>query len=243
MHARVAATRRDATHKVTTALRPDRHRGHGRARDGAQPAARALDHGRRVRGVPSPARLQAQLTGALVVVADRFYPSNEICSCCGAVRAELAPPQRTFCCEACGHAFRCDPNAAQDLEHLAAGFAVTACGEERSGPARGRRVKRSPVARTDIHMSDRSQANGKRPSAPPTTSPSPALLSGRTRATAAPTQAARPPRPGEVRSRLARLGSLRRVASRRDTAAAASALAFTIAGEGRRRAEATIKGS
>ena len=59
------------------------------------------------------------------------------------VRAELALSQRVFRCDACGHEADRDLNAARNLEHLAASFAVTACGEERSGPARKGRVKRS----------------------------------------------------------------------------------------------------
>jgi putative transposase len=88
---------------------------------------------------------KARRTGALVVVADRFQPSSKTCSCCGVVKAELALSQRTFRCDACGHALDRDLNAACNLEQVAASFAVTACGEARSGPARKGRVKRSSV--------------------------------------------------------------------------------------------------
>ncbi len=61
------------------------------------------------------------------------------------MRAELALSQRTSRCDACGHASDRDLDAVRNLEHLAASFAVRACGEERSGPAREGRVKRSSV--------------------------------------------------------------------------------------------------
>lgn len=65
------------------------------------------------------------------------------------MRAELAPSQRTFRCEACGHALDRDLDAAHDIERLAASFAVKACGEGRSGPAREGRVER-PSAKQEL---------------------------------------------------------------------------------------------
>ena len=59
------------------------------------------------------------MTGALVVVADRWSPSSKICSRCSAVRAELALSHRTFRCDACGHEADRNLNATRNLEHLA----------------------------------------------------------------------------------------------------------------------------
>ena len=94
LHARIAAIRRDATHKATTAL--------------ARRFARIGIEDLNVRGMARNRSLarsvmdgafgefrrqleyKARRTGALVVVADRFYQSSESCFSCGAVRAELA---------------------------------------------------------------------------------------------------------------------------------------------------------
>ncbi len=88
---------------------------------------------------------KARFYGATVVVADRWFPSSKTCSCCGSVKAELALSQRLFHCDDCGYEAGRDYNAALNLEKLAASFAVSACGAERSGAARKPRVKRASV--------------------------------------------------------------------------------------------------
>ncbi len=147
LHARIANIRRDATHQVTTMLArtfsrigiEDLHvRGMARNRS----LARSVMDG----GFGEFRRqliYKARMTGATIVVADRWYPSSKTCSCCGSVKAGLALSQRLYACDTCGHAVDRDLNAAINLERLAASFAVTACGEERSGVARKRRVKRA----------------------------------------------------------------------------------------------------
>ncbi|WP_298225283.1 zinc ribbon domain-containing protein, partial [Acidocella sp.] len=87
----------------------------------------------------------ARFYGATVVVADRWFPSSKTCSCCGSVKAELALSQRLFHCDECGDEAGRDYNAARNLENLAASFAVSACGEERSGVGHKPRVKRASV--------------------------------------------------------------------------------------------------
>ena len=149
LHARIANIRKDATHKGTTQLAKTYKRigiedlnVRGMARN--RHLARSIMDGgffefRR------QLEYKARLYGAVVVVADRWFPSSKTCSCCGLVKAELDLAQRTFRCTACG--FECDRdiNAARNLEHLAASFAVSACGEERSGAVRKRRVKRASM--------------------------------------------------------------------------------------------------
>ena len=88
---------------------------------------------------------KARLRGATIVVADKFYPSSKTCSCCGSVKAELDLSQRVYSCESCGYEADRDVNAARNLEKLAASFAVTACGEDRSGARRKPRVKRASM--------------------------------------------------------------------------------------------------
>lgn len=149
MHSRIAAIRRDATHKATAML--------------TKTYARIGIEDLNVQGMsrnPRLARLimdggffefrrqleyKARFYGATVVVADRWFPSSKTCSCCGSVKTELALSQRTYHCDTCGHEVDRDLNAARNLEHLAASSVVSACGEERSGAVRKPRVKRASV--------------------------------------------------------------------------------------------------
>jgi putative transposase len=147
LHSRIAAIRRDATHKATTLLAKtyrligiedlnvrgmarNRHLARSIMDGGFFEFRRQLDY-------------KARFYGATVVVADRWFPSSKTCSCCGSVKAELALSQRTYHCDTCGHEVDRDRNAARNLEHLAASSAVSACGEERSGVVRKPRVKRA----------------------------------------------------------------------------------------------------
>jgi len=147
LHSRIAAIRRDATHKTTTLLAKtyrligiedlnvrgmvrNRHLARSMMDGGFFEFRRQLDY-------------KARFYGATVVVADRWFPSSKTCSCCGSVKAELALSQRTYHCDTCGHEVYRDRNAAHNLEHLAASSAVSACGEERSGVVRKPRVKRA----------------------------------------------------------------------------------------------------
>jgi putative transposase len=83
--------------------------------------------------------------GAPVTIADRWFPSSKTCSRCGFIIPELSLSQRIFRCPRCGFECDRDRNAALNLEYLAASYAVTACGEERSGVVRKSRVKRASV--------------------------------------------------------------------------------------------------
>jgi putative transposase len=149
VHRRIAAIRRDATHKLTTRL----------TRAYKVVGIEDLN----VRGMASNRRLarsimdggffefrrqltyKAALYGAHVVIADRWYPSSKTCSCCGVVKETLALSQREFKCDDCGFEAPRDVNAALNLARLAASSAVSACGEPRSGASRKARVKRGSV--------------------------------------------------------------------------------------------------
>ncbi|RGC69153.1 putative transposase DNA-binding domain protein [Micromonospora sp. MW-13] len=64
--------------------------------------------------------------GRNLVVVDRWFPSSKLCSTCGA-RAERIPlTVRSWTCR-CGTVHDRDVNAARNI--LAAGLAVTACGD------------------------------------------------------------------------------------------------------------------
>jgi putative transposase len=149
LHARIANVRKDAIHKATTRLvktyrrigiedlnvrgmAQNRHLARSIMDGGFHEFRRQLEY-------------KAQFYGAIIVVADKWFPSSKTCSCCGSVKTELALSQRLFHCFECSFESERDWNAARNLERLAASSAVSACGEERSGAVRKSRVKRALV--------------------------------------------------------------------------------------------------
>lgn len=103
---------------------------------------------------PGMGQLFRQLTyksewyGSRLIVADRFFPSTQLCSSCGTLNAQVKGyeglSKRTFACPACGLSFDRDENAAINLRRyglnalaseLPEGLReVTPVGEEGSGP-------------------------------------------------------------------------------------------------------------
>ncbi len=65
--------------------------------------------------------------GRTLVKIDKFYPSSKRCFDCGHILDSLTLDVRSWTCPACGIAHDRDINAAKNI--LAAGLAVTACGE------------------------------------------------------------------------------------------------------------------
>ena len=57
---------------------------------------------------------KCKVYGCQLVVADRFYPSSQLCSRCGH-RHQMPLSQRVFCCERCGLETDRDLNAAINL--------------------------------------------------------------------------------------------------------------------------------
>ena len=51
-----------------------------------------------------------------VVIADRFYPSSKLCSCCGHIKKDLKLKERIYKCEVCGNAMDRDYQAALNLK-------------------------------------------------------------------------------------------------------------------------------
>jgi putative transposase len=148
VHQRVANIRRDAIHKMTTAITKSasvtvvedlnvsgmlkNHR-----------LARALSDA-------SLAEIHRQLEykskwyGAAFVKADRFYPSSKRCSKCGHVKETLSLDERTYRCENpdCGLVMGRDLNAAINLKLWPGVASAAACCPGSSG--------RSPVAPTKL---------------------------------------------------------------------------------------------
>lgn len=53
-----------------------------------------------------------------LIVADRWYPSSKLCSCCGNKKDKLSLSERTYVCEKCGYTIDMDYNAALNLKYL-----------------------------------------------------------------------------------------------------------------------------
>ena len=70
---------------------------------------------------------KADWYGRTVIAVDRFYPSSKTCSACGAISARMPLNIREWASASCGTAHDRDINAAKVI--LAAGLAVSACGE------------------------------------------------------------------------------------------------------------------
>jgi putative transposase len=137
LHARIANIRGDALHKLTTELvrrfsvigiEDLNVRGMAKRRSLSRAISDMGFHEFR-----RQLEYKAALSGSQVVVADRFFPSSKTCSDCGAVLAELALSERAWTCPSCGVEHDRDLNAARNLAVLAAGSAVTACGEDGAG--------------------------------------------------------------------------------------------------------------
>ena len=76
---------------------------------------------------------KAAMRGALVHVADRWYPSSKTCSCCGEKCAALPLSMLIWTCHACGRSHDRDVNAAINLKNLAVSSTVSVCGKEGAG--------------------------------------------------------------------------------------------------------------
>jgi IS605 OrfB family transposase len=122
VHHRVTNLRRDAIHKLTTAL----------ARQYGTIVVEDLNvagmvQNRRLARVVSDAgfgQIRRQLAyktvwnGGTLVVADRWFPSSKTCSRCGVVKAKLRLSERVFACTECGLILDRDENAALNLASL-----------------------------------------------------------------------------------------------------------------------------
>jgi putative transposase len=149
-HARIAAVRRDFVHRASSRLAKN----HGRLVI-EDLCTMGLMKTKLARSVADSAwslfatmlTYKAKWYGAVLTVADRFYPSTRRCSACGELGEKLELSERTFHCCCCGHEADRDVNAAANLArypsvapsgkpaYVAAKHAETinACGEESAG--------------------------------------------------------------------------------------------------------------
>jgi putative transposase len=91
---------------------------------------------------------KAKWRGAQVLVADRFFPSSKTCSACGLVVDSLPLSIRSWACP-CGAEHDRDINAAINI--LAAGLAVSACGDSSSGLGSASKVKLPSMKQESTH--------------------------------------------------------------------------------------------
>ncbi|MGW3770954.1 RNA-guided endonuclease InsQ/TnpB family protein [Actinomadura verrucosospora] len=130
LHARISDRRRDFLHKLSTRLVRENQTVviedlavHNLLKN--RTLARAISD-------TAWAELRAMLEykcawyGRELVVVDRWFPSSKLCGTCGTIRAKLPLDVREWTC-GCGSVHDRDVNAARNI--LAAGLAVTACGD------------------------------------------------------------------------------------------------------------------
>jgi putative transposase len=135
-HARVANVRLDALHKLTTWLAKN----HGIIVVEDLNVSGMLKNHRLASAIADCGFHQfkrqllykAEWYGSQVILADRFYPSSQLCSECGH-RQKMPLRVRTFKCERCGMEKDRDFNASINLEALspAVSSTVTACGDSK----------------------------------------------------------------------------------------------------------------
>ena len=88
---------------------------------------------------------KAAMRGGQVVIADRWFPSSKICSCCGHKQEELPLSVRRWSCSICGVEHDRDLNAAINLKNYAASSTVSACGGEGAGLGGDAKAKPAPM--------------------------------------------------------------------------------------------------
>jgi putative transposase len=137
LYRQLSNIRSDALHKLTTSLCRDfTHIGIESLNVMGMRSKRSLSRAVSDMGFHEFRRqlgYKAERFGAMVVVADQWEPTSKRCSDCGIVGGPLPLSVRHWTCANCGTQHDRDVNAAKNLERIAAGHAVTACGAEGSG--------------------------------------------------------------------------------------------------------------
>jgi putative transposase len=136
LHRRVADSRSDVLHKLTTSLTryrtiviedlnvsgmlANRHLSRAIADIGFFEFRRQLEY-------------KTEMAGSTMIVANRWYPSSKLCSTCGVKSETLALNERTWTCTSCGTSHDRDINAAVNLARYPESLAGSACGADGSG--------------------------------------------------------------------------------------------------------------
>lgn len=142
LHARMAAIRADALHKLTTRLTHTYREIviedlHVKGMVQNRKLARAIsDIG--LRDVRRMLTYKAAVSGSRLVVADRWFPSSKLCRRCGSLHETLTLTDRVFVCPACGDTADRDVHAALNLEAYPRLVGNDdACGQPSSGAPAG----------------------------------------------------------------------------------------------------------
>ena len=139
LHARIANLRRDSLHQLTTSITRRFHtvsiedlnvKGMLANRRLARAIADIGFHELR-----RQLEYKAAWRDGRIVVADRWYPSSKLCSCCGYRLETLDLGVRKWRCPSCSTLHDRDVNAAINLKNLAVSSTVSACGGEGTGLA------------------------------------------------------------------------------------------------------------
>lgn len=70
--------------------------------------------------------------GGSVILANTYFPSSKLCSCCGSKKEVLKLSEREYACTECSSIIDRDFNASKNLENLAVSSTVTAFGDKSS---------------------------------------------------------------------------------------------------------------
>ena len=70
--------------------------------------------------------------GGSIILANTYFPSSKLCSCCGSKKEVLKLSEREYACTECSSVMDRDLNASKNLENLAGSSSVTAFGDKSS---------------------------------------------------------------------------------------------------------------
>lgn len=132
LHFRISCIRKDAIHKLTSWLAKN----HGTVVTEDLNVSGMLRNHRLANAIADSGlyecrrqlEYKSELYGTQLIIADRWFPSSQLCSECGH-RQKIPLKERTFNCQKCGASKDRDLNASINLEALARSSSVNACGE------------------------------------------------------------------------------------------------------------------
>jgi len=145
LHARITNIRRDALHKLTSdissrfdmiGIEALHVRGMMKNRRLARSIADMSFYEFR-----RQVEYKTERRGGIVIVADRWFASSKICSCCDYKLDILPLSVREWICPSCHIKHDRELNAAVNLRNMAVSSTVSACGEEGAGLGRKTKVK------------------------------------------------------------------------------------------------------
>ena len=137
LHYRIACVRKEAIHKMTSAIAKQANivvieslnvAGMVKNRHLAKAISDAS-----MSEVHRQLEYKVKWAGGTLIKADRWFPSSKTCSDCGLLMDDLPLSVRAWTCPRCGVLHDRDVNAACNLKKLAVSSTVTACGESSSG--------------------------------------------------------------------------------------------------------------